>query len=267
MTAEQRPSFRNPPVVETALSVQFENLRAFRTTHFGQFYTLVRERFPITEDKPRLEPVTESFPPLPRMPVLRIAPDSGGPGRVWFRDSAGCTLLQVQPDRFGFNWCRNGDVEYPRYASNQPRMFDEFDRFRAFCRTEGLGEVRPNLCEVTYVNHIRPVGEQSAAEYFAEVFSGIDWRSADDWLPQPPDVVLLNRVYTIGEHKGRLYAEAGVATDQAGDFITLKITARVIHENDDDLRDNLDLAHVWVVRSFVSLTRDNIRQESWGQQV
>ena len=80
-------------------------------------------------------------------------------------------------------------------------------------------------------------------------------------------MVTLNRVFTIDEKKGRLYAEAGIANDKAaGEFVLLKITARVIHNDGDDLRENMDLAHLWVVKSFVSLTEEQVRHERWGQE-
>lgn len=262
------PSFGNPPVVETVLSVQFDELRSFRTVHFGNYHETVKDRFPIAEDRPRLEPVSESFPRVPLRPTLQISPDSGSPGRVWFRDAVdGCLMLQLQPDRFAFNWCRREGEDYPRYASNQPRVIEEFNGFREFAACHGLGEVKPNLCEVTYVNHILPKEGETATECFASVFSGIHWQSTDGWLPQPPEVVSLNRVFVIGDQKGRLYAEASIANERTvGDLIGLKITARVIHKDDDDLGENLDLAHEWVVRSFVSLTEHQARHERWRQE-
>jgi hypothetical protein len=38
------PTFRNPPVVETALSIQFDPLEGFTNAHFGLYYKSVRER-------------------------------------------------------------------------------------------------------------------------------------------------------------------------------------------------------------------------------
>jgi uncharacterized protein (TIGR04255 family) len=268
MNTDAGPSFRDPPVVETALSIQFDELPSFRSVHIGMYHATIKDRYPVVEDKPRLDRITESFPPAPRMQALRIGPFDGRPGRVWFRDAAdGCTLLQLQPDRFAFNWCRKEGQEYPRHSSNQPRLLEEFERFRQFCRGSELGEVRPNLCEVTYVNHIEPANEESLTECFANVFTGIEWKSSDGWLPQPPESVSLNRVFEIGEQQGRLYAEAAIANDKVrGDFVLLKITARVIHREGDDLRANLNLAHDWVVKSFVSLTDPDIRQRRWRQE-
>lgn len=262
------PSFRKPPVVETALSIQFEELRSFRTTHFGEYYLTIRDQFPLVVDQPRIEHVVESFPAVRRVPALRIEPTIPRPGRVWFRDAAdGCAMLQLQPDRFAFNWCRREEREYPRYATNQPKLFHEFRRLCEFAARHELGDVKPNLCEVTYVNHILPTQNESVIECFSAIFAGVNWESSDGWLLQPPDVAVLNRVYTIGEQKGRLYAEAAIAKDRRkGEFVELKITARVIHRDGEDLQENLDLAHLWVVKSFVSLTDEQARTERWEQQ-
>ncbi len=268
MNTEACPSFRNPPVVETALSIQFDELQGFRATHFGKYHTTVEDRFPVVEDKVRLEPVVESFPRVPRMQAISIAPAGAGLHRVWFKEAnAGSMMLQLQPDRFAFNWCRQEQQEYPRYAANRPKFFAEFDQFCSFAAEHGLGEVRPNLCEVTYVNHIPLIPNATSTESLAAVFPGINWESSDAWLPQPPEAVTLNRVFTIGEERGRLYAEAGVATDKArGDVIRFKITARVINNEGEDLQENMDLAHLWVVKSFVSLTEEEVRNKLWGQE-
>lgn len=269
MTTDAGPSFQHPPVVETALSIQFDELRLFQTTHFGKYHTIVQEEFPVVLEQQRLDRVVESFPPTPRIPGIRIEPVMPQPARMWFRDAVnGCQMLQLQPDRFAFNWCRNDAEDYPRYATNRPKLFEEFDRFCKFAASHDLGDVKPNICEVTYVNKIRPIKDESVTECFSAVFAGVDWESSDDWLSQPPDAVALNRVYTIGEQKGRLYAEANIANDkEKGEFVALKIAARIIHSDGDDLQENLNLAHRWVVRSFVSLTREQARTGRWKQQL
>lgn len=267
MKTDEGPSFRKPPVVETALSIQFDELRSFRTTDFGTYYLTVKDKFPVVVEQTRIDHVIESFPAVRRVPGLRIEPVAPRPNRMWFRDAAdGCAMLQLQPDRFVFNWCRKEGREYPRYATNQPKLFEQFNRFCEFVALHNLGKVKPNLCEVTYVNHIRPMPNESATQCFAAVFAGIDWKSSDGWLTQSPDVAVLNRVYTIGNQKGRLYAEAGIASDkETGEFVELKITARVLHKAGEDLRENLDMAHRWVVKSFASLTEEQARKDRWEE--
>ena len=53
------PSFRRPPVIEAALSVQYQPLVDLRTPHFGLFWEAVREKFPTVQEQPPLAPIIE----------------------------------------------------------------------------------------------------------------------------------------------------------------------------------------------------------------
>lgn len=267
MNSKTCPSFKEPPVVETVLSIQFDELLDFKTIHHGMYHATIKEKYPFVSDQPRLEPIVESFP-LSHMGGWQIRPSDNRPGRVWFRDDEdGSQLLQLQPDRFSLNWCKQEGVEYPRYRKNRSLLFDEFEGFCQFANENDLGEVLPNLCEVTYINHIVPKENESVVDCMETIFTGIKWESADNWLSQPPEAVTLNRVFQIGEQKGRLYVESGIShSKQFGQFILLKITARVIHRKDESLHSNMDLAHEWVVKSFASLTETQVRNERWRQE-
>lgn len=259
------PSFRTPPVVETALGVQFSELLGFKSVHFGQYYERIKDRFPLIQDQPRLDPIVETFPFRHRPPSFRIAGPSGGPDRTWYLDQDEVCLVQVQPDRFGFNWRSSGESQYPRFAENGPKCLDEFREFCDFCSENNLGPVSPNLCEVVYVNQIRPLDGESAIACFAAVFSGIDWRHSDDWLPAP-ETASLNSTYSIDGDRGRLYAEASIAQERNGnEYVLLKMTARVINRPEDDVEKSLALAHDWVVNGFVSLTDRTARSQRWNQ--
>lgn len=262
------PKFDSPPVVETALGIQFVELPGFNTTHFGLFHEEIRDRYAVAVDQPRLNPIIETFPKTARTPHfnIRTAPR---PERVWFKDSLdGSRLVQLQPDRFGFNWRKaDEEAQYPSYSVNSQLCLDEFRVFTAFCERHGW-EVQPDLCEVVYVNHIRPIEGESVIDLFATVFSGISWRTSDDWLPSP-EVVTLNRVFEIPEQRGRLYAEAGLAIDKDNvSFINLRMIGRALHTSGipSDIEDTLQLAHDWVVNGFVSLTDASVRRERWGQE-
>jgi uncharacterized protein (TIGR04255 family) len=260
------PTFENPPVVETALGIQFDELKKIKSVHFGLLYETIRTRYPEFEDQERLEPIVESFPKAPRIAAFRL---KAGPtvDRVWYRNVPdGPVLVQVQPDRFGFNWRKvDGKSPYPRFSENSHKCLDEFRLFSQFCKEHDLGEIRPNLCEVVYVNHIWPAENEVIIDLFPRVFSGIDFEHSDDWLPKP-ETVSFNRTFLIGEQEGRLYAEASVARHrERGDFILLKMTGRVLHEPDTTVADTLQRAHDWVVRGFVGLTNESIRKEQWGQ--
>lgn len=267
------PSFKNPPVVERVLCVQFEELQKFSTVHFGRYHELVRRRYPIVQDQPRLPPIVERFPgPRFTSPSLRFQ-DFPASQRVWFvnaeQPELQSELLQLQPDRFALNWRRPpGSGEYPRYPENEAKFLAEFDRLWAFCAEQQLGDLAPNLAEVVYVNHITPLDGESATQLFGRLFSGLRWKHTDAFLPEVPESARFDRVYEIPRQRGRLYAEASIGrAPQGGELVQLKMTARVNHPSRDraTIRDALRDAHDWVVRGFVSVTDPGIQRDRWGK--
>lgn len=266
------PSYDRPPVVETVIGVQFPELVGFRAAHFGAYWETIRDRFPKAEDKGRLPEVSESFAPgraVPSGGMQLLGP--GTPERTWFIGETGIHLIQLQSNRFLFNWRAGTDtsVRYPTFPSNSKKFFGEFEAFCRFCEKEKLENPAPECCEVTYVNHIIPQKGESAIDLFGSVFTGLRWELADNWLPAP-EAAVFNRRYVIGDNHGRLYAEAGLAVraveKQAEQFIRLNVTARVNHDADRDLRDSILLAHDWVVNGFASLTDPGIQDERWGRK-
>ena len=257
--------FGSPPVYETALTVQFEELREFRTIHFGQFYSRISEDFPIAEDKPRAEPIREMFPKIFGSPQIHIIPKKHGPERVWYRDRRdGSFLLQLQPDRISLNWRKISDSEhYPSFAENGPLFLDAYRKFQDFCGNHDLGKLEPNLSEVVYVNRILPEQGESAIESFGRIFTGLEWKHSEDFLPQP-EIASFNRVYEIGEQEGRFYAEAGIAKHpELGEFVQLNITARILIDSEERVVASLQKAHDWVVNGFVSLTTPDSQFKRW----
>lgn len=257
--------FHSPPVFETALAIQFDELETFKAAHFGLFYEKVASRFPIIEDQPRAEPIVERFPLRPRHLQIGIK-ELRGPERVFFRDrDDGTFLLQLQPDRFGLNWSRaTPEEKYPPFSQNGPIFIEEFKQFARFCEDQKLGMPRPNLCEVVYVNHIFPNADESVMECMETVLAGVSLTQCNDL--QPPELASFNRVFPIPDQKGRWYAEAGLGRHaKEGDFVVLKITARVLHQDGEDVARNIQMAHDFVVNGFVAVTKIEARLSRWGQ--
>ena len=257
--------FHSPPVFETALAIQFNELESFKAAHFGLFYEKVASRFPIIEDQPRAEPIVERFPLRPRQVQFGFK-ELRGPARVFFRDREdGNLLLQLQPDRFGLNWSRaTPEEKYPPFGQNGPIFIEEFKQFAQFCEEQKLGAPHPNLCEVVYVNHIFPNADEDGIQCMERVVAGISLTQRDAF--RSPELASFNRVFSIPGQKGRWYAEAGLGRHaKEDDFVVLKITARVLHQDGEDVADNIQMAHDFVVNGFVAVTTKEARLSRWGQ--
>lgn len=264
--AMKTPSFLSPPVSETALGIQFGELQGFKSIHAGLFFKRIADKYPVVEEQPRLPPIFEYFPIRPVFPQLKFEAGFRTP-RVLFKNAEDASeLIQIQADRFGFNWRRpEGDTRpYPRYTEYSSKCLLEFQGFVDFCRDQGLGIPQPNICEVVYVNEIWPTDGETAIDLFGALFRGL----AQDELGflGKPEAVTWNRLFRIDTDRGRLYAEGSIAKHRGrGDFVLLKITGRVLHGESANVEETLRLAHDWVVNGFVELTEPVICEQRWGQ--
>jgi uncharacterized protein (TIGR04255 family) len=266
------PEFDHPPVIEVALSVQFKRLEHLRSAHLGSFWAKFQHRFPRTEDHAPLEPSFEKFDQSRNQPKLGVevrAFDVPPLPRAWFLNEGGTELIQIQPDRFVRNWRKVDEQDrYVRYTHIRQRFIEELRDFEQIVRTEQLGELSPNQCEVTYVNHIVP-GEgwekHGELEKVLSVWSGLH---SDDFLPMPEGVGMSVH-YVIpseGQPIGRLHVDLQPAYRVADGkpIYILNLTARggPINGDMDGAFRFLDIGHEWIVRGFASMTTKHM-QKIW----
>lgn len=148
------PDFENPPVVEVALSLQFESVEGLGVPQIGLLWPVYRDRFPKTREEPPLNPVVERFgAPTVQQTRVELRFVDVVPSRVLMLSADESQLIQVQRDRFIHNWRAQGGP-YPRYESVRDTFFHELQVFCEFLVREHLGEIVPNQCEVTYVNRV-----------------------------------------------------------------------------------------------------------------
>jgi uncharacterized protein (TIGR04255 family) len=258
------PEFENPPVVEVALSVQFESLPKFRTPQVGLLWREFRDRFPSTEEHPPIEAVIERFgtAPSPRaIPRIEVLPAPRVP-RCWFLNEASTELIQVQQDRFVHNWRKVGDGDtYPRFDHLKKTFEAELRRFELFLSTYELGTLNPNQCEVTYVNQIDSGRVWTNHGQLGEVLTLFSARYTDDFSPALEDARLSARFIILndqGHSIGRLHVAAEPVFRSADDspMFTLTLTARgrPLGSDNSGVLNFLSVGREWIVRTFASIT-------------
>jgi uncharacterized protein (TIGR04255 family) len=270
-----RPDFNEPPVVEVALSVQFDSLGKLRTPQLGLLWQEFRKRFPVTEEHAPLAPVVERFGAQGRRKgLVRIELQESPPKpRCWFLTEAGTELIQVQHDRFVHNWRKAGtDAEYPRYEHIRATFANELTRFADFIAREQLGTFTATQCEVTYVNHITAGKGWQEHGDLGNVLTVFRRSFSDDFLESVEDAAVRLRFVMrneAGEPIGRLHAvlDPGYRTGSDRPLFTLNLTARgaPLGEEIDGVLKFLDLGREWVVRGFASLTTPAMHKE-WGRK-
>lgn len=151
------PNFEKPPLTEVALCVQFDTLAAFTNLHAGLIWAECRGDYPVASEKPAIPPQFETFGGsgvAPLMPFRFAAYSEPPTSRFWFEETSGVDLVQIQNDRIVHNWRRRDGYQYPRYETIVERFEAEYRKFAKFVEREGLGDLRPNQCEITYINTI-----------------------------------------------------------------------------------------------------------------
>ena len=112
----------------------------------------MRDKFPACEHALRLGTLSEPLDLVNYLP------------RIWFVSKEQNMLIQIQDDRFLFNWRRmqvQNKEAYPRYSKIIEAFKTNLRIFQRFLEEEKLESVKPKKCELTYVNHI-PKGEDES---------------------------------------------------------------------------------------------------------
>lgn len=150
---------QNAPVVEVALGVQFVTLPGMKSGHYGRFWSdhLDPVEWAETNDAP---PVPEQFELFHTrlvwgQPEVKLMLTDMGAPRCMFRTADAERVIQIQPDRFLYNWQRQARG-YPSYDDVRAGFDQYFARFQQFVRDRRLGELLLNQWEVIYINRIPP---------------------------------------------------------------------------------------------------------------
>lgn len=265
------PDFTRPPVEEVAMSVQFTPLAALTTAHVARYWESVRDRFPRWNEARPIDAVVELFG-APRMGVPRFSLTVEGgviPHRALFEDERGTELVQVQRDRFVRNWRRRGNpIEYPRYDILRERFKADLEGFIRYADESGLGNLVPNQCEITYVNHI-PAGE--GWQRHGEVHRV--FRPVAESAPQPENIdMTLRYVFPWPGEKdpaGRLHVQVTPVHRVADGtpMLAANLTARGRPRGPgvNGVLQWLDVGHAFLVNTFASLTTPDMHK-LWGRR-
>ena len=264
------PNFKNPPLAETVLSLQFEPLAGLTAAHIGLLWQRFRNELPLIEEHSPLRPVSETFEP-PSAAQVEVSVEAKLPVlRLWFLNEKKTELVQVQADRFIHNWRQMQGLEpYPRYEPIRKRFRDEVTVLEEFLEAEGLGTLAVNQCEVTYVNHIEPSGVWERHGQLEMVLRNWSGSHAAAFLPESESGSVHLRYVIRGETQkpiGRLHVtlRPGWKKADTSPILTLSLTARgaPLTEGIEGAFSFFDLGRRWIVKGFEDLTTPNM-QKAW----
>jgi len=252
------PRFKKPPVVETVLGVEFAALEKWSIPHFGLFWQLISQEMPTFRVLPPLQSASEAKDAITAgLPSIRFL--TSPQVRCWFVSADDRTLIQIQNDRFVFNWRKTDrNDKYPHYDDTIRHEFErQWSRFRTFVENNDLGRIEPVQCEVSYVNQIpRGEGWKTAAE-LGSVFTILDRTSLFGYAPALEDVNFSFQ-FPMAEDRGRLRVKSEPAIRNLDGIEVQQLTVTAKGEPRDgetsSILEWLDFGRENVVREFASIT-------------
>ena len=149
--------YKNPPVVETVLSVQFSPLANLGVGLLGSYWKELGSGWPHVTDAHAVAPVFERFESAKtwELSELSVKFSQQVDVRLQIRNAVKDRMIQVQNGRFFYNWLETSVVEYPSYEAVRPEFDGHWDKFReSVVFNSDEISVQPNQWEVIYVNHL-----------------------------------------------------------------------------------------------------------------
>ncbi len=239
-------NFRDPPVVEVALSVQFEAVPGLASYRSGELYGRWSGEYPVVSQQSELSPL----PPLDAEEgdlFLQVGGSSGS--RLWFEAEDGGYLIQLQADRLTVNWRRLTTQAYPRYPEVRSRFVAAWDGLVGALG----GPPDANQIEVIYVNRVPRSPDRVLQGWDNPICVQEDGRfnAVFERSLRLPAARLAKGQTALGGHYGE-------PTETM-----LSLIVRAVPEVADMPIFAIDAAREYIVTRFKAIT-DTLMHEEWG---
>ena len=243
------------------MSLQFSPIEMLHIGHLGQLWgSTFKEQYPLFASSEELPHQIEQFGIVPRqLPKLQFMDKMPAP-RLMLASNDQQYLVQIQNDRLILNWRQltgsGNSNEYPRFEATSSRLMKEWDNFKDYIHSNGLGEVKLDQVEFTYINHIDATSGK-LSEIFNDVFH--ETRFPDNVTFESFNHNLRHVISHEGKKIGRLYTSVESATRNSDnkEVYVLKFVARV-HPLDGEVMGTLQLLRSTINRAFKDLTKEEM---------
>jgi uncharacterized protein (TIGR04255 family) len=267
------PKYERPPLIETAMGVQFAPIANFTAGHYGWFWKrYLDEYWTKVQDAVRSVNQFEKFGEQgswqqfpPQQLVIQGTPQ---PDRILIFDERNDRIIQLQNDRFFYNW-RKGEADYPSFAKTYPEFRLRLRSFEDFLRECGLDAPIYSQWEFTYFNAI-PKGElwDSPANW-ADIFPGLFGRLDHGEIGLVCESSSGMLKFEIPPKKGRVYVAGQLARMETGqEILQLNLTARgpvITGDEGWSLEAGITSGHTALVRTFHRIASASARSH-WGER-
>jgi uncharacterized protein (TIGR04255 family) len=277
--ADNQPKFHTPPVVETALSVQFANLAGYSTAHAGWFWKEYLEkleedpsrRWVRAVDAPRLEDQFERFGTDdiwgPQIQMKMLSPTQSHRTQIIRADNE--RMLQVQDSRFILNWKKQSGA-YPKFGPLLEEFRTLLRAFEAFAFEAGLGTLKYNQWEIAYVDQLKKGGLWESARDWGKIFPGLSMppSGVNQVLWTGDETMSADWRFSLTGHRGRMYISLRQVKIQPANDEVLNITfvSRGPVTPSETWEQGFDIGHEVLYDTFLAVTSPEAKQH-WKEKV
>jgi uncharacterized protein (TIGR04255 family) len=247
--------FASPPIIEVVFQVVFPTLENFGSPHIGLFWSTIRDEFPKIQQAGRLG----NF-------VVPAAPNLFPENRVWLVNKSGRYLIQLQDDRFIFNWRKTGDDDsYPGYEKLYPQFKSYLQKFHEFLESEGLYAGSFSSFELNYINHIYDEAFKDDWSKIDKALNIFEWPKKAQEL-HPLQGVRLQTTSKRSENDDTLSLLVDSRTNNVSGQALVNFEIRISGSRADldisSIDEAFESAHNQILEEFVALTTSKA-QRNW----
>ena len=268
-TLQKKLDFAQPPVDEVVLSVLFQSLDKLMAPHLGEIWQpFKKDGFINITQHPQVQPTIETFPHSTQSGQFHF--NVTDLARIWFIHENDDQIIQVQRDRFTYNWRKTEpNQQYPGFSSICATFEKYYNSFCQVINNIEMGEVNPLQYELTYIDQLWEGDGWNTLNEIGNIYSiFVDFQNSDS-LWSEIESLTLRTSFWIEDLNSRLYLTIRDRTKIPEENQTLQtdFTMRGFPENTDyTMIDWFKSAREQIREKFVSLFTENIQTQIWGRK-
>ena len=270
-TPQKKLDFTRPPVDEVVLSVLFEPLDAFLAPHLGEIWQeFKKDGFERIVEQPPVPPTVEKFPNSIEEPQLRLG-NVPHLARIWFVHKDDNQIIQVQRDRFTFNWRKTElNQDYPGFSVILDMFKGFYGRFDKMIKNIEVGAITPLQYELTYIDRLLRGDGWETFNDVGKIYNlFVDSQQSDSFWSHAESMILRTS-FSVPDLHGRLHLTISDRIRVSDQLQTLQtdFTVRGFTENVEN-----DTTITWfkaardrIIEKFSSMFTEDIQTQVWGRK-
>ena len=268
-TLQRKLDFARPPVEEVVLSVLFNPLDRLLAPHLGEIWQEFKKNgFAHIVEQPPVAPAVE-MPVSDQGAQLHFSnvPDLA---RIWFIHKTETQIIQVQRDRFMFNWRKTeAHPVYPGFTAICEKFEDFYSRFGKVIKNMQIGEVTPLQYELTHINQLRHGESWNTLDDIGKIYTLFSHSSQTHSFWSGMESVNFQASFPVADLHGRLHVSMGNGIKMPEQTHTLQtdFTVRGFPENAEDTMITwFKPARDKIRERFTEMFTEDIQIKEWGRK-